>query len=96
MPGEGSSQNQRQVEAIQTARKVVVVLHVLCFFPLFIGRTLEVLGYEPVNADMVFLFFFLFIFFYLVDLLTVDLIHTFISLLIESFELDLKFGLEIA
>ena len=65
MPGEGSSQNQRQVEAIQTARKVVVVLHVLCFFPLFIGRTLEVLGYEPVNADMVFLFLFFFIYLFL-------------------------------
>ena len=65
VPGEGSSQNQRQVEAIQTARRVtymmitVVVLYVLCFFPLCIVSTLAVLGYEPVNADMVFLVFYL-------------------------------------
>ncbi|XP_020627288.1 substance-P receptor-like [Orbicella faveolata] len=46
VPGEGTNQNQRQAEAMKTARKVtrmmitVVVLYVLCFLPFFVGNGL--------------------------------------------------------
>ena len=49
VPGEGANQNERQVEAIKTAKKVirmmiaVVVLFVLCWFPFFIIVTLQTL-----------------------------------------------------
>ena len=49
VPGEGANQNERQVEAIKTAKKVtqmmiaVVVLFLLCWFPFFIIVTLQTL-----------------------------------------------------
>ncbi|XP_078363129.1 substance-P receptor-like [Oculina patagonica] len=42
VPGEGSTQNEQQAEAVKTAKKVtlmmisIVVLYVLCWFPMFI------------------------------------------------------------
>ena len=49
VPGEGANQNERQVEVIKTAKKVirmmiaVVVLFVLCWFPFFITVTSQTL-----------------------------------------------------
>ena len=49
VPGEGANQDERQVEAVQTAKKVtrmmivVVILFVLCWFPFFIIVTFQTL-----------------------------------------------------
>ena len=65
VPGEGTNQNQRQAEAMKTARKVtrmmiiVVVLYVLCFFPFFVGSSLYHFGYVKIESDLIFLCLFL-------------------------------------
>ena len=70
VPGEGISQNQRQAEALKTARKVTVmmvtveVLYVLCFSPFFIGSTLHFLGYVGEDTDKLYLSLFLIAFAY--------------------------------
>ena len=67
VPGEGTSQNQRQAEAMKTARKVtrmmitVVVLYVLCFVPFFVGSGLYHFGYEKDVALPALLFLCLFL-----------------------------------
>ena len=49
MPGDGSNQNAQQAEAVKTARKVtlmmiaVVVLFMVCWFPLFAVGILQLL-----------------------------------------------------
>jgi len=56
VPGEGTSQNQRQAKAMKTAKKVtrmmitVVVLYELCFFPVFVVSGLYHFGYEKAFA----------------------------------------------
>ena len=51
VPGEGGSQNQRQAEALETARKVtrmmiaVVILFLLCWLPFFISMVLWLFGF---------------------------------------------------
>ena len=70
VPGEGTSQNQRQVEAMKTARKVtrmmitVVVLYVLCFFPFFVGNSLYHFDYVKEESDVIFSCLFLIAFAY--------------------------------
>ena len=55
VPGEGASQNQRQAEALETARKVtrmmiaVVVLFLVCWLPFLITIALHLLGFAPYN-----------------------------------------------
>ena len=50
VPGEGANQNQEQAEALKIARKVtgmmivVVLLYVLCWFPLYISVILSFIG----------------------------------------------------
>ena len=69
-PGEGTNQNQRQAEAIKTARKVtrmmitVVILYMLCFFPFFVGSSLYHFDYEQDESDLIFLLLFLIAFAY--------------------------------
>ena len=61
VPGEGANQNERQAEAIQTAKKVtrmmiaVVVLLVMCWFPFFIIVTLQTLqpGSVEISARLI-------------------------------------------
>ena len=56
VPGEGGSQNQRQAEALETARKVtrmmiaVVILFLLCWLPLFISNVLQLFGFVHYTA----------------------------------------------
>ena len=70
VPGEGANQNQRQVEAMKTARKVtrmmitVVVLYVLCFVPFFVGSSLYHFDYVKDESDVIFLSLFLIAFAY--------------------------------
>ena len=51
VPGEGGRQNQRQAEALETARKVtrmmiaVVILFLLCWLPFFISMVLQLFGF---------------------------------------------------
>ena len=58
IPGEGTNQNQGQVEATNIARQVslmmivIVVLYVLCWFPYDINLALTVLGYAEVNSNV--------------------------------------------
>jgi len=65
VPGEGTNQNQRQAEAMKTARKVtrmmitVVVLYLLCFLPFFVGSSLFHFGYVKIESDLIFLCVFL-------------------------------------
>ena len=65
VPGEGTNQNQRQAEAMKTARKVtrmmitVVVLFVLCFGPFFVGSSLYHFDYVKDESDVIFLSLFL-------------------------------------
>ena len=55
-PGEGASQNQRQLQIIATARKVtlmmiaIVVLFLICWFPLYISMVLLYLGFVQKKA----------------------------------------------
>ena len=55
VPGEGANQNERQAEAMKTAKKVtrmviaVVVLYVLCWGPLLISVTLNVFGHAKID-----------------------------------------------
>ena len=70
VPGEGTNQNQRQVEAMKTARKVtrmmitVVVLYVLCFIPFSLGSSLYHFDYVKDESDVIFLSLFLIAFSY--------------------------------
>ena len=70
VPGEGASRNERQADAIKTARKVtsmmitIVVLYVLCFFPFFIGNTLYFFGNVEVSPEIFFVSLFLVAFAY--------------------------------
>ena len=70
IPGEGTNQNQRQAEAMKTAKKVtrmmitVVVLYVLCFGPFFVGSSLYHFDYVKVKSDVIFLCLFLIAFAY--------------------------------
>ena len=63
VPGEGTDQNQRQAEAMKTARKVtrmmmtVVVLYVLCFVPFFVGSSLY--HFDHTSRELLFLCLFL-------------------------------------
>ena len=56
VPGEGTSQNQRQAEAIETARKVtrmmiaVVVLFLLCWLPFLVTMALRLSGFVEYKA----------------------------------------------
>jgi len=65
IPGEGTNQNQRQAEAMKTARKVtrmmitVVVLYVLCLFPFSLGSSLYHFDYVEDKSDLIFLCLFL-------------------------------------
>jgi len=57
VPGEGSNQNAQQAEAVKTARKVtlmmiaVVVLYIVCWFPLFAVGILLSVGNFRVNGS---------------------------------------------
>ena len=58
VPGEGANQNERQVEAIKTAKKVtrmmiaVVVLYELCWLPFFIIMSMSLIrGESPLKND---------------------------------------------
>ena len=58
VPGEGANQNERQVEAIKTAKKVtrmmiaVVVLYELCWLPYFITMLMSLTrGESPLKSD---------------------------------------------
>ena len=58
VPGEGANQNERQVEAIKTAKKVtrmmiaVVVLYELCWLPFFIIMSMSLIrGESPLKSD---------------------------------------------
>ena len=58
VPGEGANQNERQVEAIKTAKKVtrmmiaVVVLYELCWLPFFILMSMSLIrGESPLKSD---------------------------------------------
>ena len=70
VPGEGTNQNQRQAEAMKTARKVtrmmitVVVLYVLCFVPFFVGSSLYHFNYIEDESELIFLCLFLVAFAY--------------------------------
>ena len=61
VPGEGTNQNQAQVEAMKTARKVtrmmitIVVLYVLCWFPVFIIATSQIFGFAKISVRLVLL-----------------------------------------
>ena len=67
VPGEGGNQNQRQAEAMITARKVtrmmitVVVLYVLSFFPFFAGSGLYHFDYPNDKFEPTLLFSCLFL-----------------------------------
>ena len=58
VPGEGPNQNQRQVEAINTARKVtrmmitIVVLYVLCWFPFDVIFAMNVLYVVEISPNL--------------------------------------------
>jgi len=60
VPGEGTSQNQRQIEALKTAKKVtrmmiaIVVLYILCRFPLDIYFVLTFGSFVGMNTNMFF------------------------------------------
>lgn len=64
VPGEGTNQNQEQVEAKKTARKVtrmmmvIVVLYLLCWLPFFIAVTLLFFGVQMNNSLILFLIWF--------------------------------------
>ena len=64
VPGEGTNQNQEQVEAKKTARKVtrmmiiIVVLYVLCWLPFFVLVTLQFFGVHINNSLLLFLIWF--------------------------------------
>jgi len=70
VPGEGNNQNQRQAEAMKTARKVtrmmitVVVVYVLCFLPFFVGSSLYHFDYVEDKSDFIFLSLFVIAFAY--------------------------------
>ena len=70
VPGEGTNQNQRQAEAMKTARKVtrmmttVVVLYVLSFVPFFVGSSLYHFNYVEDKSNLIFLCLFLVAFAY--------------------------------
>ena len=55
-PGEGASQNQRQLQIIATARKVtlmmiaIVVLFLICWFPFYISMVMLYLGFVQKKA----------------------------------------------
>ena len=58
VPGEGANRNERQVEAIKTAKKVtrmmiaVVVLYELCYLPCFITMLMSLTrGESPLKSD---------------------------------------------
>ena len=58
VPGEGANRNERQVEAIKTAKKVtrmmiaVVVLYELCWLPFFIIMSMSLIrGESPLKSD---------------------------------------------
>ena len=58
VPGEGANQNERQAEAIKTAKKVtrmmiaVVVLYELCWLPYFIIMSMSLIrGESPLKSD---------------------------------------------
>ena len=57
VPGEGTNQNEQQAEAAKTARKVtrmmivVVVLYVLCWFPLYVTVLLHFVGHMQVKES---------------------------------------------
>ena len=58
VPGEGSSRNAQQAEAVKTARKVtlmmisVVVLYVVCWIPMFISVILEYISILQLNGSL--------------------------------------------
>ena len=58
VPGEGANQNQRSAEAIKTAKKVtrmmiiVVLLFVLCWFPLFLSIVIQFSGHARTNYKL--------------------------------------------
>ena len=60
VPGEGTSQNQRQIEALKSAKKVtrmmiaIVVLYILCRFPLDIYFVLTFGSFVGINTNMFF------------------------------------------
>ena len=62
VPGEGANQNEEQAEALKIARKVtgmmivVVVLYVLCWFPLYISVILSFTGLVEVRETLLGLF----------------------------------------
>ncbi|KAL9989237.1 hypothetical protein ACROYT_G003766 [Oculina patagonica] len=64
VPGEGANQNEQQAEAVKTARKVtrmmvvVVVLYVLCWFPLYIMVLSHFIGHmQPRRSLLLFVNF---------------------------------------
>ena len=63
VPGEGANQNEEQAEALKIARKVtimmvvVVVLYVLCWFPMFLLLVLDFVNYVEQKNNSYFLFF---------------------------------------
>jgi len=62
VPGEGANQNEEQAEALKIARKVtgmmifVVVLYVLCWFPLYISVILSFTGIVQLKQTLLGLF----------------------------------------
>ena len=58
VPGEGSSQNTQQAEAVKTARKVtlmmisVVILYLVCWLPMCISVILEYISYLQLNGSL--------------------------------------------
>ena len=58
VPGEGSSRNAQQAEAVKTARKVtlmmisVVVLYLVCWLPMFISVIMEFISYLQLNGSL--------------------------------------------
>ena len=58
VPGEGSSQNAQQAEAVKTARKVslmmiaIVVLYTLCWLPMCISVFLVYISYLQLNGNL--------------------------------------------
>ena len=70
VPGEGTDQNQRQAEAMKTARKgtrmmmTVVVLYVLCLVPFFVGSSLYHFDYTKHDSELLFFCLFLVAFAY--------------------------------
>ena len=58
VPGEGSTQNAQQAEAVKTAKKVtlmmiaVVVLYIVCWLPMFISVILDYISYLELNGSL--------------------------------------------